>query len=208
MLTYSLSYDRHLTCSTAIIDHLEQRHDCATAYVYFDYQERLTQSATNVVLSLLKQLLHCLAPKRWPKPLFEMVSKNASDIRNSLDGRQVLTFIFHCARQFSKVFFIFDALDECEDVPSRSKLIDFINTATQLEPCIRILLTSRPQLPANSFGNHSAILVRALDRDIETYTRASIKHKSYSSVLQDEIVNKIVASSGGLYIPVNDNNLI
>ena len=155
-------------------------------------------------MSLLKQLLHCLGPKRWPKPLFQKLSTKVSDIRNALDGRQVMKFIFHCARQFSKVFFIFDALDECEDTSSRNKLIDFINTATQLEPCIRILFTSRPQLPANSFGSHSSIVVRALDADIEIYTRATIKYKSYSSVLQEEIVSKIVSNSGGLYIPINN----
>ena len=190
--------------STTIIDHLEQRDDCATAYIYFDYQDRLTQSATNVLLSLLKQLLHCLGPRDWPKPLFQQLSTKVSSVSNTLDGRQVTKLIFHCARQFPKAFLIFDALDECEDIPSRTKLIDFINTATQLEPMIRILFTSRPQIPEDSFERHGTIVVRSHETDIEAYARATIKHKRYSSVLQDEIVSKIVAGSDGLYLHVDD----
>jgi hypothetical protein len=181
--------------------------DCATAYIYFDYQDRLTQSTTNVLLSLLKQLLRCLGPSQWPPRLFQKLSKKVSDVSNTLDSSEVTKYIIHCARQFPKVFFIFDALDECEDLSSRSKLIDFMNTATQLESRIRILFTSRPQLPTTDCSNQGTIVIRSLKTDVETYIRANIKYKRYPTVLQDEIVTKIVASSDGLYFP-SENNLI
>src|SRR5947207_8412548 len=114
-----------------------------------------------------------------------------SSVSNTLKSRQVTKFIFQSVKQFPKIYLIFDALDECEDISSQSKLIDFINTATQLEPVIRILFTSHPQLSNSSFESHNTIVVRSYDTDIETFARVMIKYKHYSSLLQNEIVSKI-----------------
>jgi hypothetical protein len=176
---------------------LEKRDDSVTAYIYFDYQDRLTQSATNVLFSLLKQLLQSLRWNHWPTALFSKFPTKATDF-NALDERDLMKSILHCARQFPKVYFVFDALDECEDIHSRSKIIDFMYTVTQMEPRVRILVTSRPHLP---FMCQSSILVQSNRADIEAYIRANISHKRYSSDLQDEIVSKILAKSDGLYLP-------
>jgi len=156
----------------------------------------LTQSATNVFLSLLKQLLRQLGPSDWPSDLFQKLSQTRSDV-SVLNIREVSKFVLDCASQFSDVFFIFDALDECEDPRARKKLIDFINTATQLNPRVKILFTSRTNLPGSDFVSHKSILIKAHATDIEGYVRANLEHKRYSDELRDEIVSKIIARSDG-----------
>lgn len=165
-----------------------------TAYIYFDYQDRLTQSATNVLFSLLKQLLQCLGKHDWPQTLFHKLPTQPTNV-NALDERDVTKLIIQCAKKFSTVYFVFDALDECEDLTSRRKIIDFMYTVTQMVPGVRILYTSRPQLPCIS---QSSLIVHSNKMDIETYIRANISHKHFTSELQDEIVSKVLINSDGL----------
>lgn len=105
----------------------------------------------------------------------------------------------HCAEQFSCVYLIFDALDECED-PARTKFLTFIVTAAKMEHRLRILFTSRPQLIINeSLNVTETIVIHAQQADIEAYIRASIEYKSYKPSLQEEIVRKLLARADGLY---------
>lgn len=154
----------------------------------------------NVLSSLLKQLLRRFGQSPWPKDLFQTLRAKSSDPCNTLDPRDVISFIFQCAEEFSKVFFIFDALDECEDLNARWKVLSFINTAAQMEPRVRVLLTSRPHLPANDgLSSADIVSVYAHPDDIEAYIRATIEYKRYKPTLQEEIVRTLLSKADGLY---------
>lgn len=190
----------------SVIDHLEHTTEatCALAYVYFDYQDRATQTPANVLSSLLKQLLRQIGSKAWPKELFQRLQSKSSDAYTStLNSREVVRLMQHCAEQFSCVYLIFDALDECED-PARTKFLTFIVTAAKMEHRLRILFTSRPQLIINeSLNVTDTIVIHAQQADIEAYIRASIEYKSYKPSLQEEIVRKLLARADGLYTKIS-----
>jgi hypothetical protein len=113
--------------------------------------------------------------------------------------RDVLRYLFLCANQFSRVFFIFDALDECEDQASRWKLLDFLKAARELGPKAKILVTSRSQLPAHEpLRCAEAISVVAHDSDLELFIRTGIEHKCYNPAMQQEIVSKLLSKADGM----------
>jgi hypothetical protein len=170
--------------------------NCATVYFHFDCKDRLTQNAMNVFHCLLKQLLHCLGSRPWPGEVLERLKTKRSE---SIGTRDILRFLFLCANQFSRVFFIFDALDECEDQAARWKLLDFLKAARELGPKVKTLITSRPQLPAHEpLRSAESISIVAHDSDLELFIRTGIEHKCYKPAMQQEIVSKLVSNADGM----------
>jgi hypothetical protein len=173
--------------------------NCATVYFHFDCKDRLTQSAINVCRCLLKQLLHSLGSKPWPGELLERFKTERSESCITTGTRDILRYLFLCANQFSKVFFIFDALDECEDQASRWKVLDFLKAARELGPKVKILVTSRPQLPAHEpLRSAEVISIAAHDSDLELFIRTGIEHKCYRPSMRQEIVSKLLSEADGM----------
>lgn len=174
--------------------------NCATAYIYLDYQDRKTQSAANVLSCLLKQLLRRFEPHAWPNEIFESLRAEFSDAHNmcTLTIRELTDHIFICAKHFSKVFIVIDALDECENPNEGWKLMRFLIAATQLEH-VRLLITSRPQLSIdNALKSVSTILISGQKSDIETYIRSNIEYRRWRKELREEVVSNLVFSAEGL----------
>lgn len=174
--------------------------DCAIAYIYFDYQERMAQTARNVLISLVKQLLEYLGPKAWPEQLLEKLqSKNAST-RGLLNIHNLSQLLTLCAQQFTKTFLIFDALDEFENSSDRRKLFALLNDARKRNPGIKIFVTSPPHLSVNGCLDTAKVLsVEAHIDDIEIYIRNHLEYSGYDPRIVDEIVAKILASADGMY---------
>ena len=111
--------------------------------------------------------------------------------------RDLTRLLFLAVEQFSSVFFIFDALDECEDRAVRWKLLDFIQTA-QSKPAIKIFISSRHQLSSKNLLGVT-LAIRAHNEDIEAYVRERIECKHLPNELQREVIAQVVARADGMY---------
>jgi hypothetical protein len=111
--------------------------------------------------------------------------------------RDLIGLLLLSVEQFSSTFFVFDALDECEDPTVRWKLLTFIQMA-QHKPGVKIFISSRHQLSSKTaFGISSPI--RAHNEDIEAFVRERLECKHFPDELQREAVSKVVARADGMY---------
>lgn len=104
-------------------DHFETRAPRQThglAHIYFDYKEQERQEPTHILGSLLKQLL-CQLPD---------LLTNVIDLYHRLQPRNkrpkvedLYTAMLEASRSFPRVFFVFDALDECHPENQRCGLL-------------------------------------------------------------------------------------
>ena len=87
-----------LTCfSATVIDHLQQTLvDCPTVYIYFDHHEGTTQTTTNVLSCILKQLLVLRGERDWPEQVLQELLVASCDPRNFLDIQQITELIVLC----------------------------------------------------------------------------------------------------------------
>jgi hypothetical protein len=104
--------------------------------------------------------------------------------------------------QYSKVYFIIDALDEYPEHP-RHLFLEYLGT---LGPQVHIMMTSRPHLDLGAvFPGLRMIEIQATEEDIYRYLAMQIKnsprlskHIQTRPELVDEIQSKIVANCKGM----------
>lgn len=160
--------------SSVIIDHI-QAHARASnyglAYVYFDYMEQTQQTLGLVLASLVKQLLGQLP--QIPTGIQDLHERlrggqkrpNFEDLFGTL--RAILT-------KFSRIFLVFDALDECDQENQRKDLLPLFHRLVGLG--INVFLTSRPH-PEDiqlSLSNAEKVQISAKKEDIAIYVEQTI----------------------------------
>ncbi len=186
------------------MNYLEQsfeREDVAIAYIYFSYKEQDDQTTTNLLTSLLRQLvqgksvisdgilsLYDHHVKRGTRPTLGECSKLLkSEIEN-----------------YSKVFILVDAIDESNE---NSGVRDgFLAEIRKLQPSIYLLVTSRHiSTIEREFENAACVEIRASDEDVRKYLEGRIEresrlkcHVKAHPALQEEIVQMIAKTAKGM----------
>ena len=157
-------------------------------YVYFDYNDCLSQTELGVISNLLKQTISQLdlVPDSI-KQLYEVSTKTNTNPERSVLLRQLLS----CAERFDTVYVILDALDECDD-SQQDDVLNLINILLS-QSQFKIMLSSRPHLqrlqtlPESS--DRIIISGEDIDADVRTYLISRLKRERF---LQDRLRNKIV----------------
>jgi hypothetical protein len=135
---------------------------------------------------------------------FVSVLEDYLDQPKSIDLEEQATLILKCASHFSSGFFIFDALDECEDPRVRFKLVSLLKALGT--GSVRVMVTSRQPPPEGL--DTDTLRIRAHDTDLEIYVRAELKNTKLKESLKDEIVAKIILSAQETYTnPYSDEKL-
>ncbi|RDA90642.1 hypothetical protein CP533_6830 [Ophiocordyceps camponoti-saundersi (nom. inval.)] len=131
--------------TSTIIDHLQSLYikddDVGVAFVYFDYNYHEEQSLLDLASSLLKQLSQKRA--NFPDVVSSLYKEhNKTCSRPSLS--QIKSVLQKVVAEFSRVFILVDALDEC--YTTTNTLSSFLDELGQLnaEFRINIFATSRP----------------------------------------------------------------
>lgn len=173
----------------------------AIAFLYCNYKRQLEQTVSNLVTSLLKQLVqdHSTAfndVKDW--------YKGHNDRSTQPTTEEVLTVLGAVAEKFSKVFIVVDALDECSEIDgTRAKLLAALRS---MPSTVKLLITSR-DLPsiAAEFREANRIDINANDEDLQKYIEGRIPreprlatHVRGCPSLRDEIVKKIIENARGM----------
>lgn len=186
-----------------IVNHLcQQYHDesqVAVAYIFCEFKRRHEQNYCDLLASLLRQLAQVSpAPPSSVRCLYDRHQKygtrpSASQLENEL-GLVIA--------QFSKVFFIIDALDECHEI-ARASLVAGLSRL-RAKCGISLLATSnRPDILA-SFDECRLLEIRARDADIYQFLQARLpllpSFVSREVGLQEKIKTEVVEASDGMYV--------
>ena len=117
-------------------------------------------------------------------------------------------------RNFSRVFIVIDALDECSEKDGIRE--SFLGEVRKLLPNICLLVTSRPIANIeHEFENATRRDIHASDEDIKRYLEAQIerqpqlvRHIKADPNLRDAILNNIIQKANGMHVPVTRPVLI
>jgi hypothetical protein len=160
-----------------VIDYLGRtfrEEDVGIAFIYCSYKEQMDQNLTNLVASLLQQLVqrHSVIPNKVRSLYEQHISKRT---------RPTLAECYELLRSeltsCSRAFIVVDALDECNETNgTRSRLIAEL---LSLPPTAYLLVTSRHVLSIEDTLNQSSRLeIRASDTDVRIYLENRIQEKS------------------------------
>ena len=204
MSTVSSIYLTNLSLRSIIINYLGQIFDHNTvglAYIYCNYKELREQTATNLVASLLQQLVQ--QQSNIPDGIVALYREH-TDKRTRPALTEYSSSLQSILHDFSKVFIVIDALDECtENDGTRHK---FLTEIKKLLPHIHLLITSR--WVANierEFEGSTRLEILASDEDVAIYVKSRIekearlkRHVKEDPIMQDTIINTIVKNSRGM----------
>ncbi|KAH9213639.1 hypothetical protein DL95DRAFT_253467, partial [Leptodontidium sp. 2 PMI_412] len=189
--------------TSLIIDHIRghSTNGFRVSYFYFDYRDQESQTPTNLLASLIKQLIQ--QTKIVPSRLVKHYQKPMGGPLPSV--KDLESALAQICNHFSNTYLIFDALDECDFRRHRKPVLDILDRLRTTS--VRILITSRPH-PGDikrKFDKDPQITIRADDADIKAFIAHRIDGDNDISELVDEklkeeIINGICAMSGGLFL--------
>src|SRR3984957_17434620 len=167
----------------------------ATTFIYCNYKEQAEQTVSNLVATLLKQIVQDRrAISDHVKSFYE--DHQRREARPTLD--QLTEVLISEIRTYSKVFIIVDALDECrEDDGTRARLLKVLRSLPQQ---VNLMVTSRNLLSiGRDFVGAKRLHIRAKDDDMRAYIEGRIAlGPRHLKKLQEAIVNKIVENAKGM----------
>ncbi|KAJ7659436.1 ankyrin repeat-containing domain protein, partial [Mycena olivaceomarginata] len=163
------------------------------ACIYLNHKETTIQTPGNLLAGLWRQLI---------------LGKNLPPIVQTFTSRPSLDEIHAVLRsaitEWSKVYFVVDALDEYSEDQRRILL----EQLASMGPTVSLMLTSRPHLVLDDFlATHETLEIRAREDDIQKYVDAQIglssrlsKHVGTQPELRGEIQSKISGTVDGMFL--------
>jgi hypothetical protein len=192
--------------ASIVVDHLYTKYqnddNIGIAYLYCNFRRKQEQKPTNLLASLLKQLTQRLPSiPESVKSLYE--SHNDKRTRPSFD--EISKELRSVVVNYSKVFIVIDALDECQvsDGSHKRFLSEIFNL--QIKTGLNLFTTSRfiPEIKKEFKGSVS-LEIRASEEDVRRYLNRYISQlPSFvlsSPDLQEEIKTKILKAVDGMYV--------
>ncbi|TFK60555.1 hypothetical protein BDN72DRAFT_779273 [Pluteus cervinus] len=196
------------TCLVSlIISHLQKLQDLVpvrVAYIYLCYQEAESQTPTNIISTLLKQLLltySCL-------PGFAITLYQQLTLDQGLPnlGLLVTTLINLCKDTSYRTFLVIDAFDEVKS-SYQAELVEIIKQLVTSK--VQVFITSRPS--SEDLGHlfnephTSKYFIRATTDDISWFLKQKLEaKKSLESILDEkfktEVIQTIRSKSQGVYV--------
>lgn len=170
------------------------------AYLYCNFRQQHEQNVTDLLLSLVKQLVQeqpCI-PKSVKK-----LHTHHKDKRTRPSFSEVLEALHSVAAYYSRAFIIVDALDECRvSDGSRGRFLSEIFNL-QVKTRANIFATSRyiPEIE-KEFKGSMLVDIRASDNDVRRYLEGHISQlPSFvlrSPDLQEKIKTEIIEAVDGM----------
>jgi hypothetical protein len=185
--------------SSIVVNHLQAFFDganVAVACIYCNYKEQATQTVSNLVAGLLKQMVQ-------NNPVTSDNIKSFYKHHRARDTRPTLEEFLNALGSeiglYSKVFIIVDALDECaEDSGTRAGLLKALRA---LAGTVNLMVTSRDLSSiARTFEGTKQLNIYAHDQDIRRYVEDRINSvpRQHLIALQQTIEDKIIQNARGM----------
>ena len=185
--------------SSLVVDRLcdkAKEQNIALTYFYFDFSAREEQSPTNILGSLLKQIVAGL--ERIP----DEISRTFQDQKQAIGGRGLvvpeIVKMLQDVASLQPTFICVDAVDECVEM-HRPEVLNSLRQILEKSSNTRMFLTGRQHIQGEidkHLGRRAATLsIKLNNDDIAGYIRMRLsKDKSLSAIdhgLEDEIIKSI-----------------
>ncbi|KIW12092.1 hypothetical protein PV08_09366 [Exophiala spinifera] len=183
--------------------------DTAVAFFYSSFRRREKQSSIDIVSSIMRQLfLYRPGRSDAVKDLFN--KHQGPEKRPSWDDLE--RTLESVLQGFCTVFFVVDALDECENAHEEGRkpwglvfgLLFRLQETLKSQVKIRILATFRPFVLIDGVPeNHKRHRIEASDHDLETFCRAivpSIRCIAKKPELQLKVIQEVRESAQGMFL--------
>lgn len=198
--------------SSTIIDDLHQLCGSGTRsivlYFYSDFSDPLKRTQDSMIRSIITQLVRNVSAV--PDAVAKLFSSlKSSNRQGSIE--EYLTALLYLVQEFSRVFLVLDALDECDRQGTGMKeLRKILTTITEWNiQTLRLIVTSRRERDIESWldslvrsPNIISLQGDIIDKDIQLYVRERLsndehfeKWKRYPG-LRDKIENALKGAHG------------
>ena len=190
--------------TSIVIDNLQEKfkadEDVGIAFLYCSHKRQQEQKFEDLMASLLKQLVqerHVL-PDEVKRLYQRHVDKRT---RPSID--EVMMVLRSAMTSYSRVFFVIDALDECENSHRKQLLKELSKLQAQVQA--NVFATSRflPDITTN-FNGKMSLEIRATEEDVRRYLENQTHRLpgcvSRDLALQKEITTQIIKAIDGMYV--------
>ena len=194
------------TMLTSLIVHNLQEmfgHDASVgiACIYCNFKRQADQLVDDLLASLLKGLLQ--GQTNFPQDV-ELLYQRHKSKGSRPSTIELSNTIKTVTRDWSRIFLIIDALDECTGAGTRSRLLKEI-ASLQDHVNVSFFATSRfiPDV-LEEFNGQLMLEIRATDEDVRTYITDRMTELpafvQRNTMLQEEIVSEITAAVDGMSV--------
>ncbi|KAK2812205.1 hypothetical protein FQN50_001563 [Emmonsiellopsis sp. PD_5] len=189
-----------------VVDELQQslrdRDETGIACLFCTYRKQTEQTAADLLAGLLKQLVQ--QRQVVPKALEDLHQTHSRrGTRPSLE--ELSEALFSVIIEYSKVFIIIDALDECSNInKDRDYLVEKL-FELQRRADLSFFATSRfvPDIERIFHGRGTRMDIRAHDEDVQKYLKGHMSlfpsFVSRNSALQEDIQAMSITSLDGMF---------
>lgn len=192
--------------TSVVINHIKNRalttkNRIGFAYIYFDYTEQERQAPIHVLSKLVKQLL--LQVPDLPEDIGELYDR-LGQAGEQPSFEELYSALLSASKRFARLYFVFDALDECHKIKQRKGLLPLF--CRMGRDGMRIFLTSRPypediQGALDNFGA-AKIELSAKEEDIRIYIQKkineSVRAKRLVQQSKDKIISELTEGAKGM----------
>jgi hypothetical protein len=191
---------------SAVIEFLESDlsgHDIGLAFIYCDHKNSLLQKIEYFVGAIVRQLV-----ERRPA-----ISEDVRNLWVNNRGKgtaptreEYLTLLRSLTNEYSELYIVIDALDECIDKDGNIVWNTLIMELKDSVPNLHLLCTSRHiDDPTGILSGSTCIEIVATEPDIRIYVQAQIKSKTIlfqfcqqDSSLLNDILQVIILKADGM----------
>ena len=172
---------------------------------YLDFAARKEQSATNVLGSMLKQIVGGM--ERIPEEISRVFQHQKTTIGGHRPRLANIVKMLQCITSSRRIFMCLDALDECT-VVEKFRLLDSLKEILERSPETRIFVTGRPhiwtEIENSLSGWVASISVTSSTGDITRYLDFRLRHDETPDAMNEnlkaEIVEKIPKNMSEMYV--------
>ena len=173
-------------------------------FIYFERQESQQQNSDLVTRSLLRQLAQ---QNQHVFQYLEDLYKEEPHKPANLSTNSLNSAIMFAISHFSQVYFILDALDECDEITVRRPLLAIVLNLERAGA--RIFLTSQSHPEDIHLRLQGAVQfeVKVFDDDIIAYIDSFIEsnpraQRSFQGERRPEILRKLTVCANGMFVLV------
>ena len=187
-----------------LCDQASEQNTTVTCF-YFDFAARKEQSVTNMLGSLLKQVIGGMA--NVPEEIFRTFQEQKMAIGGRGPRLPNIVKMLQTVTSTLRTFICIDALDECAAV-HRVKLLDSLKQILEKSPLTRIFIIGRPHIRAEIekrlVGRVISVFVGPSTNDIIGYLRVRLDEDETPDAMDEslaaDIMEKIPEYMSEMYV--------
>ena len=157
---------------------------------YCEKKDPAKSDPTNVLASLLRQLLRAVPPS---SPTLSRLLEQY-EFSQTLEELPLTDLILELAHEFKRTFVIIDGLDECDDLDS------ILLEISRLAETLSVFISSRGHADIRTeLGAYEKITIERdyITEDVRKYVEVEVKRKVRSPKLRASVINELVSEAQG-----------